>query len=144
MNPIRIDSEPHKERTKDNNIAGKSPLSKFLNDIISLVKNSQQGEYDNIEIRLVSLEESMTSISQLCANISQKLDIVVNNSSTNSTRLSAVEHRVDELDKSVKTYVIAKFKSAIDQVSKSSLDKTTPSPMLLTVLLKHSKRKLNR
>ena len=66
MNPIRIDSEPQKERTKDNNIAGKSPLSKFLNDIISLVKNSQQGEspdYDNIEIRLVSLEESLTSIS---------------------------------------------------------------------------------
>ena len=68
----------------------------------------------------------MTSISQLYANISQKLDIVGNNTSTNSTRLSAVEHRVDELDKSVKTYVDAKLKSAINQVSKSSLDKTIP------------------
>ena len=115
-NPIRIEPEPHKERAEINNTTGKSPISRSLNDIISLVKNSHQGEspdYNNIDTRLVSLEKSMTSISKLCANISQKLDIVIDNSSTNSTRLSAVEHRVDELDKSVKTYVNAKFKSFV-------------------------------
>ena len=126
-NPIRIEPEPHKERNEINNTTGKSPISSSLNDKISLVKNSQQGESpdcNNVDTRLISLEESMTSISKLCSSISQKLDIVFDNSSTNSTRLSTVEHRVDELDKSVKTYVDAKFKSAIDQVS--SLNNTIP------------------
>ena len=119
-NPIRIESEPHKERAKINNTTGKSPISRSLTDIINVVKNSRKGEspdYNNIETRIISLEESMTSIYKLCATISQKHYIVIDNSSTNSTRLSTVEHRVDELDKNVNVYVDAKFKSAIDQVS---------------------------
>ena len=48
-----------------------------------------------------------------------------------------------ELDKSVKTYVDAKFKSTIDQVSKSSLNNTI-HPMSLTVPLKLFTGKLNR
>ena len=109
--------------------SGKSPISKSLDEIINIVKNSHQGEspnYKDIDTRVKTLEESMISISTLCLNISLKLDLVINNSSTNSSSISAVEHRVDELDHNTKVYVDSKVKSIINQTSKSSTEINTP------------------
>ena len=97
--PIQIESEPQKKMPlpEINPNAGKSPISKSLDDIINIVKNSQQGKspnYNNIDTRVKTLEESMISISNLCSNISLKLDLVIDNSCTNSTRLSAVQCKI--------------------------------------------------
>jgi len=69
-----VEPEPEKERRPAN--PGKSPLSKSLDDIIHVVKNSHQGEspnYKDIDTRVKTLEELMISISTLCSNISLKL-----------------------------------------------------------------------
>ena len=115
-----VEPEPEKEKDPDN--SGKSPLSKSLDDIIHVVKNSHQGEgihSNKIEIRIKSLEDSLNSITKLCSDISQKLDIVVDNSSTNSSRITVVENRVDELDRNTKFYVDSKINSVLN---KSLLD----------------------
>ena len=71
--------------------------------------------YNNIDIKIKSLEESMNSITKLCSNISQKLDVVIDNSSTNSSRITVIEHRVDELDRNTKLYVDSKFNSVLNK-----------------------------
>ena len=120
-----VEPEPEKEKGTAN--SGKSPLSKSLNDIIHVVKNSHQGEgihYNKIETRIKSLEDSLSSITKLCSNISQKLDIVVDNSSTNSSRITVVENRVDELDRNTKLYVDSKINSVLNK----SLLNPPPTP----------------
>jgi len=57
----------------------------------------------------------MNSITNLCSNISQKLDIVIDNSSTNSSRITVIEHRVDELDRNTKLYVDSKISSILNK-----------------------------
>jgi len=75
--PTHTEPEPDKEITILSPNPGKSPLVKSLDEIINVVKNSHQGEspyYKNIETRFKTLEESMISISNLCSNISVRLD----------------------------------------------------------------------
>ena len=67
--PIQIESEPDKDIPDLNPNSGKSPISKSLDEIINIVKNSHQGEslnYKDIDTRVKTLEESMISISTLC------------------------------------------------------------------------------
>ena len=72
----------------------------------------------------------MTLISILCTNISQKLDLVIDNSSTNSSRLSAVELRVDELDQNSKVYVDTKLKSIFNKTVQQ-----VPNPPLWSIII---------
>ena len=111
--------EPETEKRPSTTL-GRSPISKSLNDIIDVVRNSHQGESlsnNNLNVKIKTLEESMTSISNLCSTISNKLDLVIDNSSTNSTRITAVEHRVDELDRGVKLYIDSKINANLFQSS---------------------------
>ena len=67
--PIQLESEPDKEMPDLNPNSGKSPISKSLDEIINIVKNSHQGEspnYNDINTRVKTLEKSMISISTLC------------------------------------------------------------------------------
>lgn len=114
---ICIGPEPEKEAPIT---LGRPPISRSLNDIIEVVKNSHQEELtynNNFSVIIKTSEESMTSISNLCSAISKKLDLVIDNSSTNSTRLTAVEHRVGELDRNTKLYIDSKISSITCQPS---------------------------
>ena len=133
--PIQFDSEPDKPTSAP----ARSPISRSLDDIISIVKNSHQGEpfnYKDTNIRIRSLEDSLKSISNLCTNISQKLDIVTDNSSTNSNRLLNLESRVDELDRNTKLYIDAKLNSVVNQIPKTSNELTHSSDLRIETLKK--------
>ena len=109
-----VEPEPEK---RPSTTLGKSPISRSLNDIIEVIRNSHQGvslPNNNLNVKIKTLEESMTfiSISNLCSTISNKLDLVIDNSSTNSTRRTAVEHRVDELDRGIKLYIDSKINAS--------------------------------
>ena len=130
--------EPETEKRTSTTL-GKSPISKSLNDIVEVVRNSHQGgslSNNNFNVKIKTLEESMTSISNLCSTISSKLDLVIDNSSTNSTRITAVEHKVDELDRGIKLYIDSK-------INASHLQSSQHPPPFRTILLRVSKGRLN-
>ena len=131
--PTQVEPEPEKISSNPNTRPGKSHISKSLDEIINVVQKSQMGDLsnlNNIEVRFQTLENSIKTISNLCSNISMKLNLVIDNSSTNSTRLSALEHRVDELDRNTKTYVDTKIKNVVIQASNLSKENNIPSEPL--------------
>ena len=68
--------------------------------------------------RILAIETSIKSISSICSDINDKLSIVIQNSTMNSSAIDSLDCRVNQLDKDLKTYVDSQFKGVYERIEK--------------------------
>ena len=78
--------------------------------------------------RILAIETSIKSISSICSDINDKLSIVIQNSTTNSSAIESLDCRVNQLDKDLKTYVDSQFKGVYERIDKISPPGTVNQP----------------
>ena len=102
------------------NELNKSKLSESIEEIRSVVCNAGtiSPSLSETNTRILVIETSIKSISSICSDINDKLSIVIQNSTMNSSAIESLDCKVNQLDKDLKTYVDSQFKGINERIDK--------------------------